>query len=251
MSYLHIQEQLTVAQSTIEVLQFELAETNRGLMALMSELEAKTDALSTANDRLMTVFSQLSASFHGIVQALAAMSEWRDPYTAGHQRRVAQLSSAICAELGGSPEDCEHIHMAGLLHDIGKIAVPTEILCKPGKLLPPEFELIKLHPQAGYEILSRIQFSHPIAEIVRQHHFRLNGTGYPGTISPSELLYEAKILAVADVMEAMSSHRPYRPSLGDEASLYELHQGVGTSFDTDVVTACHKIVCAKQVNWRQ
>jgi putative nucleotidyltransferase with HDIG domain len=146
-------------------------------------------------------------AFDGIVQALASTSEWRDPYTAGHQRRVAELAMAITEHLGGSPDDLAKMRVAGLLHDLGKIVVPAEILSKPGKLLLPEFDLIKLHPQVGYEILRNIKFAWPIAQIVRQHHLWLDGTGYPG-----EVLFESRILTVADVVEAMSSHRPYRPA---------------------------------------
>ena len=180
-------------------------------------------------------------AFDGVVQALASTSEWRDPYTAGHQRRVAQLAMAITRQLGGSSDDLTKMRIAGLLHDIGKIVVPAEILSKPGKLLEPEFALIKLHPRVGFEILRNIQFAWPIAQIVQQHHLRLDGTGYAGEILPAEVLFEARILTVADVVEAMSSHRPYRPGLGIDQALREIQQGAGRLYDPDVVAACETI----------
>lgn len=201
----------------------------------------RTEALSVANEQLVKLLSQLNESFDGIVEALASTNEWRDPYTAGHQRRVALLAVAITEQLGGSSDDCNKIRVAGLLHDIGKIVVPSEILSKPGKLLKPEFDLIKLHPQVGFEILSSIKFSWPIARIVQQHHFRIDGSGYPGKIVLSELLFEAKILAVADVVEAMSSHRPYRPALGVEVALREITDRAGILYDPDVANACVQV----------
>ena len=213
------------------------------LVALQDITKRKNveQALSESEQRFRELLSQLGESFDGIVQALAATNEWRDPYTAGHQRRVAQLAVAITEQLGGSPEDCRKMRVAGLLHDLGKIVVPSEILSKPGKLLTPEFDLIKLHPQVGYDILKSINFAWPIAEIVRQHHFRIDGSGYPGAIAPEELLFEAKILAVADVMEAMTSHRPYRPALGNDAGIGEIRRGAGSHYDRNVVDACIKV----------
>ena len=201
----------------------------------------RAQALTSSNEQLVALLGQLSEIFDGVVQALAATNEWRDPYTAGHQRRVALLAVATTEQLGGSLEDCNKMRVAGLLHDLGKIVVPSEILSKPGKLRTPEFELIKLHPQVGFDILSSIKFSWPIAQIVRQHHFRIDGSGYPGTIPPDELLYEAKILAVADVVEAMISHRPYRPALGVDIALREIQEGAGSRYDPEVVSACVKV----------
>jgi putative nucleotidyltransferase with HDIG domain len=180
-------------------------------------------------------------AFDGIVQALATIGEWRDPYTAGHQRRVAQLAVAITRELGGSTDDLMKLRIAGLLHDIGKVVVPSEILAKPGKLLSPEFDLIKLHSQVGYEILGKIPFAWPIAPIVQQHHLRLDGTGYAGDAECGAPLFEARILMVADVVEAMMSHRPYRPALGIERALDEIEGGAGQQYDADVVVACARV----------
>ncbi|MDD5181148.1 MAG: HD domain-containing protein, partial [Gallionellaceae bacterium] len=177
----------------------------------------------------------------GTVQAIASMVEMRDPYTAGHQRRVADLAVAIAVEMG-LPEDQVHgLHLAGTIHDLGKVQTPAEILSKPGKLSASEFRLIKDHPQNGYEILKDIEFPWPIAQMVLQHHEKLDGSGYPQGLKGSEILLEAKIMTVADVMEAMSSHRPYRPGLGIETALAEITKGRGTHYDPDAADACVKL----------
>jgi len=162
----------------------------------------------------------------------------RDPYTAGHQRRVAELASAIAKEMRLPKEKIEGIHMAGLIHDIGKIAVPAEILSKPSKLSKMEMDLIKAHSQVGYELLKEIDFPWPVANIVLQHHERLDGVGYPQGLKGDEILLEARILAVADVVEAMASHRPYRPALGLDAALDEIKQGKGKLYEPAAVDAC-------------
>jgi len=162
----------------------------------------------------------------------------RDPYTARHQERVTELACAIAREMGIPDGQIEGIHAAGLMHDIGKIAVPTEILTKPGKLNDLEFSLIRRHPQVAYDILKGIEFPWPIADIVLQHHERLNGSGYPNGLKGDEILLEARILTVADVVEAISSHRPYRPALGLDAALDEIKQGRGMLYDPDVVDTC-------------
>ncbi|MHB9023880.1 MAG: HD domain-containing phosphohydrolase [Armatimonadota bacterium] len=208
---------------------------------LEKQIDERTEALNTANEQLVTLLTQLAESFDGIVQALATTNEWRDPYTAGHQRRVAQLSVAIARQLGGSSDDLAKMRVAGLLHDLGKIVVPPEILSKPGKLLAPEFALIKLHPKVGYDILRTIKFAWPIAQIVQQHHLRLDGSGYPKNLLRSKVLFESKILMVADVVEAMSSHRPYRPAFGIKAALHEVEKGAGNRYDRDVVHACIQV----------
>lgn len=174
----------------------------------------------------------------GVVQSISEVVEVRDPYTAGHQYRTASLASAISQMLGLSKEKTEIIFLSALLHDIGKIAVPSEILTKPGRLDSVEFELVKRHPVVGYRILKNIPFPFPIHDIVIQHHERLNGSGYPKGLKGDEILVESKIIAVADVVEAMMSHRPYRPALGLEATLEEISRGKGKLFDPDVVTCC-------------
>lgn len=175
------------------------------------------------------------------ITALAATVEMRDPYTAGHQRRVAQLAVAIAKELRLPDEQVEGIHLASVIHDVGKIRVPAEILSKPGKLLKLEFDIIKEHAQNGYEILKSIDFPWPIAQIVLQHHERLDGSGYPQALRSDQILLEAKIMAVADVVESMMSHRPYRPALGLDAALEEVAINTGNLFDPAVVDTCIKL----------
>ena len=172
------------------------------------------------------------------VEAIASMAEMRDPYTTGHQQTVARLAYAMARKLGLPADQIEGIRVAGLLHDIGKIVIPAEILNKPGKLSEFELGLIRTHSQAGYDILQNIDFPWPVAQIVLQHHERLDGSGYPQGLPGSDILLEAKILAVADVMEAMASHRPYRPGLGVEKALEEITRHQGTLYDPQVVEAC-------------
>jgi len=175
------------------------------------------------------------------IETMSKIVEAKDPYTAGHQQRVSQLSTAIAKELNLSPDKVEGIRIASLIHDIGKIGLPTEILSKPSKLSDLEFSLIKEHSQIGYDILKSIDFSYPVANIVLQHHERLNGSGYPQELKGEDILPEAKIIGVADVVEAMSSHRPYRPALGIDAALEEITQNRGILYDPEVVDACLKL----------
>lgn len=184
---------------------------------------------------------KLERSMHKTVQAIANTVEMRDPYTAGHQRRVAQLAVAIAKELGVEAARMRGLHLAGIVHDIGKIQIPTEILSKPGRLSDVEFRFIQLHAQAGFEILKDVEFPWPIADIVRQHHERINGTGYPQGLKGDEILLEARILSVADVVEAMASHRPYRPGLGLEAAFAEITRQRGLGYDPAVVDACFTV----------
>jgi PAS domain S-box-containing protein/putative nucleotidyltransferase with HDIG domain len=181
---------------------------------------------------------RLEKALSGTVQALSMTIELRDPYTAGHQRRVGRLSDAIARELGLPFAQVEGIRMSGNIHDIGKIYVPAEILSKPGHITEIEYSIIKNHAQAGYEILKTIDFPWPIAEIVHQHHERLDGSGYPAGLKGNDILLEARILSVADVVEAMSSHRPYRPSFGVDAALAEIAKNQGKLYDPDIVKAC-------------
>ena len=181
----------------------------------------------------------------GVTNTIAATIEIRDPYTSGHQRRVAHLSRAIALEMGLSEEKANQIYTAGLIHDIGKISVPAEILSKPGKLNDIEFSLIKIHPRAGYDLLNNIEFPFPVARWVLEHHERMNGSGYPSGLKDDEISIEARILAVADVVEAMSSHRPYRPSLGTGTALEEITEKKGELYDPQVVDACLRLFWEK------
>ncbi len=182
--------------------------------------------------------SELQKATEGIIHAVSLLIEIRDQYTAGHQRRVAELASAIATEMGLSGWDARGIHVAGLLHDVGKIAVPIEILIKPGKISQYEFSIIKSHPRVGYEILEKIEFPWPVTLAILQHHERLNGSGYPEGLSGDEIILEARILGVADVVEAMSSHRPYRPALGLDCALQEISQHRNVLYDSYVVDSC-------------
>lgn len=182
------------------------------------------------------------------VQAIAAILEMRDPYTAGHQRRVAQLAAAISAELGLPPQTVEGVHFGGLIHDIGKIYVPAEFLSRPGRLLELEFALIKTHPQVGYDLVKDIEFPWPVASMIHQHHEHVDGSGYPRGLKGDEIAFEARIVTVADVVEAMASHRPYRPARGVEQALEEVRQNRGVLYDATVVDACVRLFrdCAFQ-----
>jgi PAS domain S-box-containing protein len=175
------------------------------------------------------------------IQTIANTVEARDPYTAGHQRRVGELSTAIAREMGLPEDQVYGIHLAAIIHDLGKIHIPAEILAKPGKLSAIEFMLVKTHPQAGYDILKDVTFPWPIADIVLQHHEKLDGSGYPQGLKQGQILLEARIVAVADVVEAMSSHRPYRPGLGIEAALEEIERQRGVQYDAVAVDACIKL----------
>lgn len=185
---------------------------------------------------------RLIRSMEGTIEALASTVEVRDPYTAGHQRQVADLAIAIAREIKLPEETVRGLYLAATVHDVGKIQVPLEILNKPGRLSKQEFELVKAHVSAGYELLKNAEFSWPIAEIVLQHHERLDGSGYPRGLAGDQILVQAKILAVADVVEAMTSHRPYRPALGVDKALEEIERGKQKLYDAQVVDACVKLI---------
>ncbi len=183
----------------------------------------------------------LLRTMYGTIEAMTKAVETRDPYTAGHQKKVADIAREIAKNMGLSREVIESVNLAGQIHDLGKIAVPAEILSKPGRISESEFNLIKSHPQLGYDILKNIDFPWPIAEIVLQHHEKLDGTGYPRGLKGDEIIIEARILAVSDIVEAMASHRPYRAALGIDLALEEINRLAGTGLDRDVVAACVKI----------
>jgi putative nucleotidyltransferase with HDIG domain len=185
--------------------------------------------------------AKLRRALVATVEAITATVEARDPYTAGHQRRVADLAQSIAREMGLDESALEGIHFGAQIHDLGKIQVPAEILAKPTRLSKPEFELIKTHPQAGYDIVRGIEFPWPVADMVRQHHERLDGSGYPQGLKGEAIALEARILAVADVVEAMASHRPYRASLGLDAALREIEAKRGIWFEEKVVDACLRL----------
>lgn len=184
---------------------------------------------------------RLRRSLGATINAMSATVEARDPYTAGHQRRVADLARAIATEMKLSRDQIDGIRLAGMIHDIGKISVPSEILTKPTRLTALEFELIKTHSEAGFNILKDIEFPWPIARIVLEHHERINGTGYPQGLKNDEILLESKIIAIADIVEAISSHRPYRPAFGIEPALEEVAKHSGILYDAAVAEACLKL----------
>ncbi|NLD80840.1 MAG: HD domain-containing protein, partial [Smithella sp.] len=174
-------------------------------------------------------------------QAIASIVESRDPYTAGHQRRVADLAAAIAAEMGLSVELIEGLRMAGVIHDIGKVSVPSDILNMPRKLTDIEFSLIKTHAKSGYEMVKDIEFPWPIARMILEHHERINGSGYPNGLTGDRLLLESRILAVADVVEAMATHRPYRAALSLDVAMDEITKNRGVIYDPDAVDACLRL----------
>jgi len=198
-------------------------------------------ARKSAERELQESWEKLHQALEGTIQAMALTIEIRDPYTAGHQRRVSKLSCAIAQELGMSEFQIEGLRVAGDIHDIGKIYVPAEILSNPGQITAIEYGIIKTHPQVGYDILKTIKFPWPVAQIVLQHHERLDGSGYPLGLTGDLILKEARILTVADIVEAMSSHRPYRPARGIEMALAEVTQNKGRFYDPDAVDACVRL----------
>jgi HD-GYP domain-containing protein (c-di-GMP phosphodiesterase class II) len=203
----------------------------------------------TVNERtveLQETLEKLRKMTTGTIDAMTLAVEVRDPYTAGHQRRVADLGRYIATEMTLSQEEIDGIRLAGVLHDLGKISVPAEILTKPTRLTEIEHRMIQVHPQVAFDILKEIDFPWPIAQIVHQHHERVDGSGYPLGLSGEELLIEARVIAVADTVEAMSSHRPYRPAVGIEEALKEISQQRGTLYDPDVAYACVRLFREKE-----
>ena len=221
------------------------------LIKLNDQLKKDIVRRESAEAEVQSTLDKLRSAMGGIVQAMALTVERRDPYTAGHQRRVSDLARGVAAEMALSAHQIDGIRMAGLIHDLGKICVPVEILSKPGQLSEIEHTLIKDHPQVGYEILKEIEFPWPVAQIVLQHHERIDGSGYPAGLCGEDILVEARTLAVADVVEAMASHRPYRPTLGRDMALEEISQNRGVLYDPDVVDACMKLLQEKDFQFRQ
>ncbi len=215
-----------------------------GIYAVYQDIGARKEAERRAldyNRRLHEDIAALEKARLQTIRVLAATTEARDPYTAGHQRRVAHLSKAIALEMGVDPEEARHIELAAMVHDLGKIETPSEILGKTKKLSRIEFELVREHAAAGYRLLKGIELPWPLAEIVYEHHERLDGSGYPRGLSGDAILPAARIIGVADVVEAMASHRPYRPALGIDAALDEVESKKGTMYDPAVVDACARL----------
>lgn len=204
-----------------------------------------------AEEKLSHTVEMLRKNLGATIQVVNRLVEARDPYTAGHQKRVSDLARAIAKEMGLSQEQIDGIRIAGLIHDIGKVSVPTEILGKPGQLTELEFRMIKIHPQYGYEILKPLEFPGPVAQAVLQHHERIDGSGYPAGLKDKDILIEAKILAVADVFEAMISHRPYRPARSEDQALEEITKNKGTLYDPKVVDAFLRLLTEKIFNFRE
>lgn len=214
-----------------------LAAATSGEAAHEASRHSHAARLSAEHDRAVAV-DRLKRTLDQSVGALAQMIDKRDPYTAGHQARVAQISETIARDLGLSDDEVENIRLGALMHDIGKIAVPSEILTKPGKLIEQEMALVRTHPEMGGEIVAHIDFDPMIIHIVTQHHERLDGSGYPNRLKGDEIAFEARIVAVADVLEAITSHRPYRPALGLDKAIDELRRQRGITLDATVVDAC-------------
>jgi PAS domain S-box-containing protein/putative nucleotidyltransferase with HDIG domain len=194
-----------------------------------------------SEEELKQTLESLRKSIGATIQTMVSAVEMRDPYTAGHQLRVADLACSIAAEIGLPQDKIDGIRMAGSIHDIGKLSIPAEILSKPTKLTDIEFSLIKEHSRSGYEMLKDVESPWPLAQIVYQHHERMNGSGYPRNLKGNEILIEARIMAVADVVEAIASHRPYRPGLGIEVALEEIEKNKGIFYDDAVADACLRL----------
>jgi putative nucleotidyltransferase with HDIG domain/PAS domain S-box-containing protein len=201
---------------------------------IIQDITEKKEALEALNQS----YNKLKEALFEIIGTLENIVETRDPYTAGHQKRVAKLAVAISQKLKFDKERINAISTAALIHDIGKIEIPASILSKPTTLTDLEFSMIKTHSQTGYNLLKKIDFGYPVADIILQHHERLDGSGYPKGLKNDEILIEAKILAVADVVEAMMSHRPYRPALGINKALKEIEAGINKLYDPLVVETC-------------
>lgn len=217
------------------------------MRVMETEWEGETTYLASLRDitdrkrmqqRLQISLDNIKGMMDGTISAMALAVEMRDPYTSGHQHRVAELAQAIAEEINLPAKDIEGVYMAASIHDIGKISLPAEILTKPVQLTDIEISLIQAHAQAGFDILKGIEFPWPIADIIVQHHERMDGSGYPRGLAGEEILIEARIIGVADVVETMASHRPYRPSMGIDKALQEIISNKGKLYDTRVVDAC-------------
>lgn len=212
---------------------------------------ALIDQVTRQKEELTGNLEKLRMIMGKFINAISVILETSDPYTAGHQNRVADLARAIAIDMGLSNDQIESIRVSGVLHDVGKIFTPTQILNKPGKLMEEEFNLIKTHPKIGYNILKQVDFPWPVADIILQHHEKMDGSGYPQGLKGDQILIEARIICVADVVEAMASHRPYRPALGVEAALNEIQNNKGKYYDPKVVDCCIKLFKEKGFVFRE
>jgi PAS domain S-box-containing protein/putative nucleotidyltransferase with HDIG domain len=240
-----VEEKLRKAHEVLEIKVHErTAELRKANKALLVEIAERKHA----EEALKESYEKLQKALEGTIHALASTVEKRDPYTAGHQQRVTNLACAIATEMGLSEEKINGIRMVGFIHDLGKIYVPAEILSKPGQLTDVESKIIKAHAMVGYDILKKVDFPWPIAQVIVQHHERINGSGYPLGLSGEDILLEAKIIGVADVIEAIASHRPYRPALGIDKALEEISQKKGVLYDPEVVDVCLRLFTVKGFN---
>ncbi len=224
-----------------DLLETIVQERTAELTKLNRQLQQEIEERKLTQKKLGHSYLQLQQSLDEIVHAMSLTLEERDPYTAGHQRRTTDLALAIAREMKLPEHETKGLQMAGLIHDMGKISVPGEILSKPGRLNNAELQLIKRHPQVAYDILNQIDFPWSVDQIVLQHHEKLDGSGYPQGLSGEKILLESRILCVADVVETMETHRPYRPSLGRDAALEEISKNRGILYDPDVVDACLRL----------
>jgi HD-GYP domain-containing protein (c-di-GMP phosphodiesterase class II) len=232
-----------------DLLENIVEERTAELRRLNSELQQEIEERKRTQKKLNRSYLQLQQSLDEIVKAMSLTLEERDPYTAGHQRRTTDLSLAIAREMGLPEHETKGLQMAGLIHDMGKISVPGEILSKPGSLNDAELQLIRRHPQVAYDILHQIDFPWRVDQIVLQHHEKIDGSGYPQGLSGTDILLESRILCVADVVETMETHRPYRPSLGRAAALEEITRNRGILYDPEVVDACLKLFQKKDFQY--
>ena len=217
-------------------------------MRALSRRYSAEEAIADSNPppkpsvKLERTLEAVQKALAGAVEIVAAISDARDPYTAGHERRVAALACAIGTELGLPKDQIDGIRVMGYVHDLGKIGIPTEILIKPAKLSQHELGIVREHAETGYNIMKKLDFPWPVADVVRQHHEWVDGSGYPLGIDGTQILLEAKVLTVSDVVEALASHRPYRAGLGLEQGVHEVVAHRGTRYDERVVDACVQVV---------
>lgn len=228
--------------------------TRKQLIKELIELRRNTNEKKRTNEEKREIekgYNRLRLIFEETVEALSSILGQRDPFTQKHQRSVTKLACTIARHMNLRDDTIIGLRFAGLLHDIGKISVPSEILSKPGKLTDAEYRIVKTHARIAYDILKKIDFPWPIAQIVLQHHERLNGSGYPQGLKGDEILLEAKILAVADVIEAMSSHRPYRPAPGLNKALAEIKKNKGVLYEPEVVDTCLELFNKREISFEE
>jgi HD-GYP domain-containing protein (c-di-GMP phosphodiesterase class II) len=225
-------------------------ERTAALTKLNDQLKQEIGERKLAEEKLQQSYAKLQKNLDEIVHAMSLTVEKRDPYTAGHQKRTTELAMALAGEMGLSEHQIKGIQMAALIHDMGKISIPAEILSKPGKLSEVEMQMVRRHPQAAFEILKEIDFPWPVDLIVLQHHEKMDCSGYPQGLAGEDILLEARILCIADVVESIESHRPYRPGLGIDKALEEISNNRGILFDQDVVDACLRLFKEKNFQYQ-